>query len=70
MKTHALVVCMVALAWHISVRPSLAAGTEPALHTAERPIAAAIAAAGTNFGHRLSQSGPNRMSAGRERRFS
>ena len=66
MKKHASVVCMMALAWHIGVRPSLAAGTEPPRHAAERPLAAAIAAAGHNFSHLLSQTGSNRISADRQ----
>lgn len=66
MKKPASVVCMMALAWHIGVRPSLAAGTEPPRHPAERPLAAAIATAGTNFSHLLSQTGTNRVTADRE----
>jgi hypothetical protein len=37
------------------------AGTEAPLHAGERPLAAAIAAAGTNFSHLLSQTGGNRI---------
>ena len=66
MKKHASIVCMMALAWHIGVRPSLAAGTEPPRHPVERPLAAAIAAAGHNHSHLLSQTGSNRISADRE----
>ena len=66
MKKLASVVCMMLLASHIGVRPSVAAGTQPPRPAAERPLAAAIAAAGHNFGHLLSQSGTNRMSARRE----
>ena len=65
MKKLASVVCMMALAWHIGVRPSVAAGTQPPGQVSERPLAAAIAAAGHNFGHLLSQSGTNLMSADR-----
>jgi hypothetical protein len=65
MKKHASVVCMMALASHIGVRPSLAAGAEPP-HAAARPLAAAISTAGTNFSRLLSQTGSNRISAGRE----
>ena len=65
-KKRASAVCMMAFAWHIGVQPSLAAGTEPPRLPAERPIAAAIAAAGPAYGHLLSQAGTNRMSGSRQ----
>lgn len=65
MKKPASVVCMIAFAWHIGVRPSLAAGTEPPRAGAERPLAAAIVTAGHKYGHLLSQTGSNRMSGSR-----
>ena len=68
MKKHASVVCLMALAWHMSVRPSLAQDTEP-LRADQRPIHAAIAAAGDHYGHLLSQTGGNRRISGRQRRI-
>ena len=62
MKKHASVVCLMALAWHMSVGPSLAQETAPRLRADERPIHAAIVAAGHNYGHLLSQTGGTRIS--------
>ncbi len=62
MKKRALVVCLMALMWHISLRPSLAEETKPPLHAVDRPIAAAIAPAADNYSHLLSQTGGNRIS--------
>lgn len=58
MKTYASVVCLIALASHISVRPARAAGTET-LNGDQRPIHAAIATAADNYGHLLAQTGGN-----------
>ena len=66
MKKPASVVCMIAFVWHVGVQPSFAAGTEPPRPPAERPLAAAIAAAGHQYSHLLSQTGSSRTSGSRQ----
>ena len=62
----ASLICITAFAWHVGIGSSLAAGPEPPQSDARRPLAAAIATAGQNYGHLLSQVGATPISRNRK----